>query len=528
VSLTAPVGGSTLSGTINLSASASDNVGVTKVDFYCDSTVVGTATTSPYSVSWNTTSAANGSHTLLAKAYDGAGNSASSASITVTINNPTSQPGQLQWAQTGVCGALSLVYPKGLATDGANNVVVAGLFQQSVDFGNNTGVLSSAGGYDAFIVKYNAQGVAQWAKRFGSSSADGINGVAIDSGGNIIVAGSFAGTVDFGGATLSSVANPVLGSTVADGFVAKYSASGSLIWVMGFGGSSSDVGNAVAVDGSDNIFLAATLGSANVAFGNYTFSSVNGTMIVAKLTAQGAVSWAEQWGSSTTAAKAMAVDRLGNVVLTGSWGGGNLGGGSLAAGGLFVVKYGGLNGSYQWGKVINSGLSGDAGNGIGVDPSSGNVVVTGALGGPASFGGAASTASGGVFLAAYDANGNYAWAKTFNNSVVPASGSDAGNALSVDSSGNIALAGTAQNLNLGGGWTAYLGYFVAKFSSTGSYEWAKGASSTTDVSNGYGVAFDTLGQVVAGGNFTGTINFGGVSATTSSLYGAPFVTRYGP
>lgn len=88
VSLTAPSSGSTVSGTITVSANASDNVGVVGVQFKLDGSNLGTEdTASPYSVSWNTTSSTNSSHTLTAIARDSAGNSATSASITVTVNN---------------------------------------------------------------------------------------------------------------------------------------------------------------------------------------------------------------------------------------------------------------------------------------------------------------------------------------------------------------------------------------------------------------------------------------------------------
>ncbi len=79
--------GSTLSGTISLSATASDNVGVTKVEFYVDGTLLTSDTTSPYTASWNTTNVSNGSHTLQAKAYDAAGNVGTSASVSVTVLN---------------------------------------------------------------------------------------------------------------------------------------------------------------------------------------------------------------------------------------------------------------------------------------------------------------------------------------------------------------------------------------------------------------------------------------------------------
>jgi hypothetical protein len=86
-SITAPANGATVSGTVSVTASASDNVGVTKVEFYLDGALKSTSTASPYSWSWNTTTAANGSHSLVSKAYDAAGNVGTSATVTVTVSN---------------------------------------------------------------------------------------------------------------------------------------------------------------------------------------------------------------------------------------------------------------------------------------------------------------------------------------------------------------------------------------------------------------------------------------------------------
>src|SRR6185295_11765965 len=79
VSLTAPASASTLQGLVTVSASASDNVGVTKVEFRVDGTAIGAPdTTSPYAASWNTAGVSNGGHTLTAVASDAAGNSTTS------------------------------------------------------------------------------------------------------------------------------------------------------------------------------------------------------------------------------------------------------------------------------------------------------------------------------------------------------------------------------------------------------------------------------------------------------------------
>ncbi|MGC4118405.1 MAG: Ig-like domain-containing protein [Myxococcales bacterium] len=86
--LTAPVAGAIVSGTVTLTATASDNLGVARVDFYDSTTLLGSRTVPPYSVSWNTTTATNGNHTLLSQAFDEAGNLQNSPGVTVTVNNP--------------------------------------------------------------------------------------------------------------------------------------------------------------------------------------------------------------------------------------------------------------------------------------------------------------------------------------------------------------------------------------------------------------------------------------------------------
>jgi beta-lactamase superfamily II metal-dependent hydrolase len=88
-SITAPLAGATVSGTATVTASASDNVGVTKVEFYLDGVLASSDTTSPYSWSWTTTGATNGSHSLTSKAYDAAGNSKTSTAVSVTVSNAT-------------------------------------------------------------------------------------------------------------------------------------------------------------------------------------------------------------------------------------------------------------------------------------------------------------------------------------------------------------------------------------------------------------------------------------------------------
>ena len=105
VSMSAPTSGATVSGSITVSATASDNVGVAKVELYNDGRVIGTKTSAPYSVSVDTSTLANGSTTFGARAYDAAGNVGLAPQVTVTVNNTTTPPppppttsGKLLWS----------------------------------------------------------------------------------------------------------------------------------------------------------------------------------------------------------------------------------------------------------------------------------------------------------------------------------------------------------------------------------------------------------------------------------------------
>ncbi|OJH38389.1 extracellular catalytic domain type 1 short-chain-length polyhydroxyalkanoate depolymerase [Cystobacter ferrugineus] len=140
VSLSAPANGATVSGTVTLSANASDNVGVTQVAFLVDGAVVGTDSTPPFTFAWNTATAATGPHSLAARASDAAGNTTTSSPITVTVSvdqNParftetfsTNGPDNVGWTltewaldsgdQTGSSGSRSIL---GSATPSFNTV----------------------------------------------------------------------------------------------------------------------------------------------------------------------------------------------------------------------------------------------------------------------------------------------------------------------------------------------------------------------------------------------------------------------
>lgn len=85
--LTAPVAGTPLTGTVMLEATASDDVGVTHVEFLDGTKLLGTSSTAPYSLNWDTVAAGDGNHTLRVKAYDATGNVGASTPVTVQVLN---------------------------------------------------------------------------------------------------------------------------------------------------------------------------------------------------------------------------------------------------------------------------------------------------------------------------------------------------------------------------------------------------------------------------------------------------------
>jgi len=92
VSISAPTAGATLSGTTTITADATDETSVTKVEFFLDGTLLGSDTSAPYSYSWSTQTTANGSRMLTARATDSYGNVGTSAEVSVTVDNDVTPP----------------------------------------------------------------------------------------------------------------------------------------------------------------------------------------------------------------------------------------------------------------------------------------------------------------------------------------------------------------------------------------------------------------------------------------------------
>ena len=118
VSITAPTSGATVSGSVNVTAEASDASGVSRVEFLVDGALKATDTSAPYSFSWDTGSSSNGSHTLTATAVDTFGNSGTSTGVTVTVSNSTSTAGYDSTLKAPRCFSVSASCDSGTLLNG--------------------------------------------------------------------------------------------------------------------------------------------------------------------------------------------------------------------------------------------------------------------------------------------------------------------------------------------------------------------------------------------------------------------------
>src|SRR5262249_15653532 len=161
-------------------------------------------------------------------------------------------------------------------------------FQNSASFGDAQ--LVSAGLNDIFVAKYAADGTHLWSQRFGGTGSDNGTDIAVDGNGNVVFTGSFLGTVDFGGGPLTTPA-------ATDIFVAKCAGDGPHLWSQRFGGTGSDNGTDIAVDGNGNVvFTGSFLGT--VDFGGGPLTSAGGTDIfLVKLSATGQHVWSKRFGA---------------------------------------------------------------------------------------------------------------------------------------------------------------------------------------------------------------------------------------
>lgn len=416
------------------------------------------------------------------------------------------------WAKRAGLWAYDLGY--GIGTDNAGNVYVSGKYEMSnAVFGNTT--VGCAGNHDIFTAKYDTYGNFKWVRTAGGAGGDYAHCIAVDGEGNSYVSGEFEMTTNFNGTYITTN-----GSN--DVFLAKYNTNGNLVWVRKVGGgSSSDKGLGVCIQGT-NVYITGNFkGTANFG-GTYITSTGANDIFIIKYTTSGAFQWVRKAGSSgDDEGYAVAADASGNCYVTGYFTGtANFSGQYISSYGsrdIFIAKYN-SNGSIIWVKKAG-GSATDHGDGITIDKNN-RIFLTGGFRVKSYFGPFSMTAQGGdtdIFTACYDANGNPIWVRKAGGAV-----NDCGRGIACDKNSNLYITGNF-------GATATFGtyaltgidneeIFFASYDANGNFRWALKAGGVYDqaptgayIEMGLSIATDPTNNVVGAGTYRASSKFGNIT-----------------
>jgi len=345
--------------------------------------------------------------------------------------------GTKQW--TRQLGSSSHEIGYGVTVDLSDNLYVTGYTVGGLDGYTNSG------GIDIFLVKYNSSGVKQWTKQFGTSESEIGNGITVDSSNNIYITGNTFGGLD--GNTNSGKSDIIL---------VKYNSSGVKQWTKQLGTSSSEVGQGLTVDSSNNIIVTGmTYGGLD---GNYNYG--DGDIFLVKYNSSGVKQWTQQLGTSSyDSGQGVTVDSSNNIYVTGSTQGGLDGNTNSGKSDIILVKYN-SSGVKQWTKQLGTSSS-EVGHwdGITVD-SSNNIYVTGYTDG--GLDGNTNSGSSDIFLVKYNSNGTKQWTRQLGTSE-----QDLGYGVTVDSSDNIYLTGITSGSLDGNTNSGSNDIFLVKYNSDG-------------------------------------------------------------
>jgi hypothetical protein len=417
-----------------------------------------------------------------------------------------------------------------VAFDASGNMIIAGSFSGVQDMpgtGFGGAPLKSGGARDVFVAKLDPQGAHLYSRGFGDDVNQVASSVAVDASGSALVTGWFEGILN------ASPGKIVASLGGRDVFILKLDASGEPAWVRSFGGAgASQEGAAVAVTASGDVVVTGSFDESLAAGQGPSLTSEGGLDIfVAKLSsATGDVSWFKRFGGAgDQAARGIAVDSAGRVIVTGALEG------SMAVGATTLMSAGGEDVFVltldSAGEPVASARYGDsldqAGKAVAATSMDG-VLVAGSFQGKLDVGGTPleSAGSDDIFVVKLSSAGAPEWAKQFGDP-----GTQQILSLAADASGGVVLTGKFDgSLNFGKTpplpGTEAFDVFVAKLDPAGAYVWARAFGGKFD-QVGLGVALSKAGEVALTGTFFGSVNLGGELLKSAGLSDI-FLARFAP
>ncbi len=366
--------------------------------------------------------------------------------------------------------------------DTAENVITSGYFSQSINLGNGVNLAPSGSGKEAFVAKYNSQGVAQWAIGGGHYFDDRVLGMDLDEEGNTYFTGTCWNTIELGGIALSNPPNTCCDQC----FVYKADAAGNIVWGNMAGGNGDDQGLDLVTDKNGNSYVGG-------------FMNANGTMIFGDTMNVIGVNTGTHvynyW--------------VGKIDSVGVW------------------KWAATFGNLPWDPVANKYVERDIALRLGDDN---DIYVTGGFDGTRTFGDTTLTSVGGtdVFLLRMSTSGVIEWAVSGGSDE-----DDWANGVATDSVGHVYITGEHRD-------SMYFGtvliknfkkrdIFVAKFdAANGACLWGKRAGSDEGGERGNDIYADRNCNVFVTGEVGPKGKFGSNIMTDSIGNPHLFVARIDP
>ena len=373
--------------------------------------------------------------------------------------------GSITYCQTTSSGWVTTIKGSGfetlsdVSTDSNGNVYAIGVFNGNTTFNglSNSISKSAKGETDAYVSKFDADGELIWVSTFGGPAAEFCFGISIDQDGHVFVVGTFEESADFDPSDDDFSLNS---SGREDIFIVQLDESGNLVWAKSIGGSSVDEANDIALDEQGNMYIVGRFVS-SVDFDPGSGSEVlqAGSFpdaFILKLDQQGDFLWAHDIGSGDNEeAECVEIDNQGNIVISGTFSG--------------TVDFDpGTNEFEMFGEGIN-------------DP----------------------------FFLKLTLAGDFIWARSFRSGGFEYSGD-----IAIDEENNVLGHGYFResiNFNPQGAELIIESAgaedcYTAKFSSSGQLQWVN-VISDPNISFGYGVATDILGDVYVTGLYYDSPDF---------------------
>lgn len=454
------------------------------------------------------------------KSYNGNAWECTSASSSVAVASPMTTSLATKVIGTGQN------YGRGIGVDNSGNYYIMGHFNGQIKMNESDAFVTSQGDNDAFIAKFNSAGVLLWKVFLAGPDGTIAKNLKIDASGNIYTIGSFSGQVTIYSANGSTQIIDTGSQYTSQTYILKFNTNGNLTWNQAFTNNETQD---IALDPSGNVHIVGYF-YGTLVLGSTTLVSSSGSwdIYAVKLnSSNGSVIWAfAEGGTSSDYGYGIAVDGNANVYLTGLYNatasfGASPSLQSITSRGqsdIFISKYN-SSGTLAWVRTSGS-TQGDQGDKVAVNSAGTEIYLAGRFGGTILFGtglGSNSLTSAGsndIVLAKYDGSGTIGFA-------IRAGGgnNDFVEGMTVETNGNLYFTGetghsncaftsnslSVQNfiLNASCGTSSC---FIAKYNNLGILQFVV---ATTNNSSIDGFRMTHLnGKTWVIGDFSNTVNFG--------------------